>query len=34
MTLPNGEDLTVTLDAQGVANARLTVSTDMYYACR
>ena len=34
MTLPNGEDLTVTLDAQGVANARLAVSTDMYYACR
>lgn len=34
MTLPNGENLTVTLDAQGVANARLAVSTDMYYACR
>lgn len=34
MTLPNGEDLAVTLDAQGVANARLAVSTDMYYACR
>ena len=34
MTLPNGEDLTVTLDAQGVANARLAVSTDMYYASR
>ena len=34
MTLPNGENLTVTLDAQGVADARLAVMTDMYYACR
>lgn len=34
MTLPNGENLTVTLDAQGVADARLALMTDMYYVCR
>ena len=31
MNLPNGEDLTVTLDATGVATAREAVMTDTYY---
>lgn len=34
MTLPNGEDLTVTLDAQGVSNARQATMIDTYYALR
>ncbi len=34
MTLPNGEKLTVTLDAQGVAAARSAIMTDTYYAVR
>lgn len=34
MTLPNGEDLTVTLDAQGVANARQATMVDTHYALR
>lgn len=32
MTLPNGEELTVTLDAQGLATARQAVMTNTYYA--
>lgn len=32
MTLPNGEGLTVTLDAQGVAAARQATMVDCYYA--
>lgn len=35
MTLPNGEDLHITLDAQGVAAARqATMIGDIYYAAR
>ena len=35
MTLPNGEDLTVTLDAQGVSTARqATMAGASYYAAR
>lgn len=34
MTLPNGEDLTVTLDAQGVADARQAIMVDAYYALK
>lgn len=32
MTLPNGEDLTVTLDAQGVAAAQQAAMVNTYYA--
>ena len=32
MTLPNGEEMTVTLDAQGVAAARQATMIDSYYA--
>ena len=32
MTLPNGEDLTVTLDAQGVSAARQATMVNTYYA--
>ncbi len=32
MTLPNGEDLTVTLDAQGVATAQQAAMVNTYYA--
>ena len=32
MTLPNGEDLTVTLDAQGVATAQHAAMVNTYYA--
>lgn len=32
LTLPDGEDLTVTLDAQGVATARQAIQTDTYFA--
>lgn len=32
MPLPDGESLTVTLDAQGVALARQALQTDIYYA--
>lgn len=31
MTLPDGGDLTVTLDAQGISTARQAVMTDSYY---
>lgn len=31
MTLPNGEEMTVTLDAQGVAAARQATMTNSYY---
>ena len=34
MTLPNGEDLTVTLDAQGVSAARQATMVNTYYAAR
>lgn len=35
ITLPNGEDMTVTLDAQGIAMARQAAMIDMhYYAAR
>ena len=34
MTLPNGEDLTVTLDEQGVADARQAIMADAYYALK
>ena len=34
ITLPNGEDLTVTLDAQGVAVARQATMINTYYAAR
>lgn len=34
MTLPNGEDLTVTLDAQGVSVARQATMVNTYYAAR
>ena len=34
ITLPNGEDLTVTLDAQGVAAARQATMINTYYAAR
>lgn len=34
MTLPNGEELTVTLDEQGIATARQATMVDTYYACR
>lgn len=34
MTLPNGEDMTVTLDAQGVAAARQATMVNTYYAAR
>ena len=34
MTLPNGEDLTVTLDAQGVSTARQATMVDTYYALK
>ena len=33
MTLPNGEEMTVTLDAQGVAAARQATMIGTYYAC-
>ena len=32
MTLPNGEEMTVTLDAQGVAAARQATMIGTYYA--
>ena len=32
MTLPNGEEMTVMLDAQGVAAARQATMIDSYYA--
>ena len=32
MSLPNGEDLTVTLDEQGVTHARQAMMVDTYYA--
>ena len=34
MTLPNGEDMTVTLDAQGVSAARQATMINTYYAAR
>lgn len=34
ITLPNGQDLNVTLDAQGVAAARQATMGDTYYALR
>lgn len=34
MYLPNGEAMNVTLDAQGVATARLAVEGNLYYAAR
>ena len=34
MTLPNGEDMTVTLDAQGVSTARQATMINTYYAAR
>lgn len=34
MILPNGEDLTVTLDAQGVSAARQATMVNTYYAAR
>ena len=34
MTLPNGEDLTVTLDAQGVSAAGQATMVNTYYAAR
>ena len=34
MTLPNGEDMTVTLDAQGVAAARQATMINTYFAAR
>ena len=34
MTLPSGEDLTVTLDAQGVSAARQATMVNTYYAAR
>ncbi len=34
MSLPNGEDLTVTLDEQGVSHARQAMMVDTYYASR
>ena len=34
MTLPNGEDLTVTLDEQGVSAARQATMVNTYYAAR
>lgn len=34
MMLPNGEQLTVTLDAKGVVAARMVASTNCYYAAR
>lgn len=34
ITLPNGEDMTVTLDAQGIANARQATMIGTYYAAR
>ena len=32
LTLPDGNDLTVTIDAQGVAMARQAIQTDTYFA--
>lgn len=34
MTLPNGEEMTVSLDAQGVAAARQATGINTYYAAR
>ena len=34
LNLPNGEEMTVSLDAQGVANARHAIGIDTYYASR
>lgn len=34
LNLPNGEEMTVSLDAQGVANARHAIGIDTYYAAR
>ena len=34
LTLPDGNDLTVTIDAQGVAMARQAIQTDTYFALR
>lgn len=34
MTLPNGEEMTVTLDAQGVSAARQATMVNTYYAAR
>ncbi len=34
ITLPNGEDMTVTLDAQGIATARQAAIINTYYAAR
>ena len=34
MTLPNGEDLTVTLDEQGVSTARQLTMTNTYFAAK
>ena len=34
ITLPNGEDMTVTLDAQGIATARQAAMINTYYAAR
>ena len=34
LTLPNGEEMTVTLDVQGVAAARQATMVNSYYAAR
>ena len=34
ITLPNGEDMTVTLDAQGISAARQATMVNTYYAAR
>lgn len=34
ITLPNGDDMTVTLDAQGIAAARQATMINIYYAAR
>ena len=34
INLPNGEELQVSLDAQGVATARQALTTDMFFAAR
>ena len=34
ITLPNGEDMTVTLDAQGISAARQSTLVNTYYAAR
>lgn len=34
ITLPNGDDMTVTLDAQGIAAARQATMINTYYAAR